>query len=74
MSHGRNASRFASDGAFAYPPRRFRAILGAATGAAVAALIPANKRVILSRRWYHAQKCAICFLRSLTILPKGAVS
>ena len=32
VSHGRNALRFASDRAFAYTPRRFRAILGAATG------------------------------------------
>ncbi len=56
MSHGRNASRFASDGAFAYTPRRFRAIPGAATGAAVAALIPANIRVILIRRWYHTSE------------------
>ena len=53
MSHGRNASRFASDGAFAHTPRRFRAILGAAAGAAVAALIPAIKRAIFNRRWYY---------------------
>ncbi len=53
MSHGRNASRFASDGAFAYTPRRFRAILGAATGAAVAALIPANIGVSHHCRWYQ---------------------
>ncbi len=35
-----------------FTPRRFRAILGAATGAAVAALIPADIRVILNDRWY----------------------
>ncbi len=35
-----------------FTPRRVSAILGAATGAAVAALIPANIRVSLIRRWY----------------------
>ena len=38
-----------------FTPRRFRAILGAATGAAVAALIPADIRVILNDRWYYMQ-------------------
>ncbi len=51
MSHGRNASRFAAPSLI--PRGAFLAHLGAATGAAVAALIPANKRVILNRRWYN---------------------
>ncbi len=63
LSHGRSASRFGClmrshfartarsacprDGAFAYTPRRFRAILGAATGAAVAALYQFIKKSVL---------------------------
>ncbi len=56
MSHGRNASRFASPSLI--PRGAFLACLGAATGAAVAALIPATKRVILNRRWYKVGKTA----------------
>ncbi len=72
MSHGRNASRFAAPSLI--PRGAFLAHLGAAcfwrgrslrpsglepaTGAAVAALIPANKRVILNRRWYKALRVA----------------
>ncbi len=71
MSHGRNATRFASDGASAYTPRRFRAVLGAATGAAVAALIAAGiiqrpkKHLDFRSEWADIVRDARCLKTSI---------
>ncbi len=51
------------------PRGAFLAYLGAATGAAVAALIPANMRVIFNRRWYQT----LSSVRSLNETVKHSI-
>ena len=58
MPHASAPLAHGSGGAFVHDGRGFRRYALLTTGAAVAALIPANTRVIFSGRWYKAEAFA----------------